>query len=125
MRNARPRARLTVYGRWLLVMRVERRGWTAAAAEAAGVSRETVYRWLRRFAAEGGVGLEDRSSTPLTNPKRLGRGAEARICQSLAHVCGLVIGMVVYPTPQGRPPSSGQQGAHRPRGLFVDARGPR
>ncbi|MGH7609927.1 MAG: IS481 family transposase [Candidatus Dormibacteria bacterium] len=82
MRNARPRVRLTVYGRWLLVMRVDGQGWTAAAAaEAAGVSRETVYRWLRRFEAEGGVGLEDRSSTPLRSPRRLGLGAEARICR--------------------------------------------
>ncbi|MHB1524400.1 MAG: leucine zipper domain-containing protein [Candidatus Dormibacteria bacterium] len=69
MRNARPRARLTEYGRWLLVQRVEREGWTlAATAEAAGVSRETVYRWLRRWEAEREAGLCDLSSRPRRSP---------------------------------------------------------
>ena len=82
MRNARPRARLTEYGRWLLVQRVEREGWTVAAtAEAAGVSRETVYRWLRRWEAERGKGLCDRSSRPQRSPRRLAAKAEARICR--------------------------------------------
>jgi transposase InsO family protein len=80
--NARPRARLTEYGRWLLVQRVEREGWTVAAtAEAAGVSRETVYRWLRRWEAERGKGLCDRSSRPQRSPRRLAAKAEARICR--------------------------------------------
>ena len=48
------RDRGTVYGRWLVVQRVEREGWTVAAtAEGAGVSRKTAYRWLRRWSAEG------------------------------------------------------------------------
>ena len=69
---SRPRARLTESGRWLLVQRVEREGWTVAAtAEAAGVSRETVYRWLRRWEAERGKGLCDRSSRPQRSPRRL------------------------------------------------------
>ena len=82
MRNARPRARLTEYGRWLLVHRVEREGWTVAAtAEAVGVSRETVYRWLRRWAAEREKGLADRSSRPQRSPRRLPARAEAKICR--------------------------------------------
>jgi len=82
MRNARPRARLTEYGRWLLVQRVEREGWTVAAtAEAAGASRETVYRWLRRWEEERGKGLCDRSSRPWRSPRRLPARAEARICR--------------------------------------------
>jgi transposase InsO family protein len=45
------------------------------AAEAAGVSRQTAYKWLRRAEAEGSKGLEDRSSRPrripVRTPKRL------------------------------------------------------
>jgi len=82
VRHVRPRPRLTVYGRWLVVQRVERQGWTVAGtAEAAGVSRETAYRWLRRWRAEGEAGLEDRSSRPHRSPRRLPARAEARICR--------------------------------------------
>ncbi len=35
-----------------------------AAAEAAGVTERTAYRWLRRFRSEGEAGLTDRSSAP-------------------------------------------------------------
>jgi hypothetical protein len=41
-------ARLNDFGRGLLITRVLEEGWTAAAAaEAAGVSRAMVYKWLR------------------------------------------------------------------------------
>ena len=74
------RSRLTPFGRRLLVDRVQTGGWTPAqAAEAAGVSRQTVYRWLRRFEAEGEAGLEDRSSRPRRCPARLPAEAENRI----------------------------------------------
>jgi transposase InsO family protein len=47
-------------------------GWSpAVAAEAAGVSRATVYKWLRRFRDEGPAGLEDRSSAPHRRPRAL------------------------------------------------------
>ena len=40
-------ARLTRFGRWLLVDRIEVLGWPVAhAAEAAGVSPQTAYEWL-------------------------------------------------------------------------------
>jgi transposase InsO family protein len=75
-------ARLTVYGRRLVVARVLEEGWTAAAvAEAAGVSRATVYKWLRRQQAEGAAGLEDRSSRPHRSPRQLTPRAELRIVQ--------------------------------------------
>jgi transposase InsO family protein len=65
-----------------VVQRVRREGWTVAAtAEAAGVSRETVYRWLRRWEAEQWQGLCDRSSRPWRSPRRLSAKAEARICR--------------------------------------------
>jgi len=73
-------ARLTQFGRALLVERVLAEGWTAAAtAEAAGVSRATVYKWLARFRAEGRAGLGDRSSCPAVSPRRLSASAEERI----------------------------------------------
>jgi transposase InsO family protein len=58
---------LTEFGRALLVARVLALGWSAAtAAEAAGVSRATAYKWVRRFLSEGPVGLRDRSCRPHT-----------------------------------------------------------
>jgi len=65
-------AKLNVFGRQLLVARVEQEGWTAArAAEAQGVSRATAYKWLRRYRDEGGDGLLDRSSRPHHSPRSL------------------------------------------------------
>ena len=73
-------ARLNKFGRRLLIQRVVVEGWTAAAAaEASGVSRATVYKWLHRHAEEGDAGLEDRSSRPLRSPRRLTPRVELRI----------------------------------------------
>ena len=73
-------ARLTPFGRRLLVDRVEQLGWPVAqAAEAAGVSRQTVYRWLRRWRNEGEAGLVDRTSRPHRCPTRLAAGTEELI----------------------------------------------
>ena len=48
------RARLTPFGRKLLVDRILELGWPVAqAAESVGVSRQTAYRWMRRFQEEG------------------------------------------------------------------------
>jgi transposase len=58
--------------RRLLVERVVDRDWSVtAAAEAAGVSERTVYRWLRRWRIEGVAGLLDRSSRPRRSPMRV------------------------------------------------------
>jgi len=66
---------LSFQARKLLVERVREDGWTVAeAAEAAGCSERTAYKWLARFAAEGEGGLEDRSSVPKTSPTRLAQG---------------------------------------------------
>lgn len=60
-----PNAKLTPAQRKLLVRRVRKESWTVTeAAEAAGVSRHTAHKWLRRFDAEGESGLGDRSSRP-------------------------------------------------------------
>ena len=63
-------ARLNVFGRQLLVNRIELAGWSVAkAAEAQGVSRTTAHKWLRRYRREGWPGLEDRSSRPRRSPR--------------------------------------------------------
>jgi transposase len=75
-------ARLTLMGRRILVERIEDSGWpVAVAAESMGVSRETAYRWLRRFRAGGICGLEDRSSRPERSPQRTPDDVEDRICE--------------------------------------------
>ena len=69
---AHRRAKLTVLGRQLLVDRITVEGMAVAhAADMLGVSRQTAWKWLRRFEAEGEAGLEDRSSRPHRSPRAL------------------------------------------------------
>src|SRR5215207_700008 len=66
------KAKLTVFGRQLLVERIEIEGWPIAhAAAMSGVSRQTATKWVRRYRAEGPDGLEDRSSRPRRSPRSL------------------------------------------------------
>lgn len=61
--NIHENARTTPASRALLVRRIQQHGWSARqAAEAAGISTRTAYKWLRRFDDEGVAGLRDRSS---------------------------------------------------------------
>jgi transposase len=63
--NNHKNARLTPHGRALLVRRVLEEGLRPGeAAQAMGVSRRTVYKWLHRFREEGPAGLQNRSSRP-------------------------------------------------------------
>ena len=80
-------SRLTPFGRRLLVDRISVWGWSvAAAAEAAGVSRQTAYKWLRRFDTEGEAGLVDRSSRPHRSPTRVPEVVEeAILADRVAH----------------------------------------
>jgi transposase InsO family protein len=58
-------APLSPIGRRRVVDRVVEQRWPVmAAAEAAGVTERTVYRWLARFRREGAAGLVDRRSVP-------------------------------------------------------------
>jgi transposase InsO family protein len=76
-------AKLTPFGRRLLVERILVEGWSPAiAAETLGVSRATAYKWLRRYRAEGLPGLEDRSARPLRVPRALSRRAVRRILRA-------------------------------------------
>jgi transposase InsO family protein len=67
-----PNAKTTPLGRELLVERVRRLGWSMQdAAQAAGISLRTGYRWLARERSEGRSGLRDRSSRPRRSPRRI------------------------------------------------------
>jgi transposase InsO family protein len=58
-------------GRLTMVMRVIDEAWSVAdAAEAAGVSERTCWKWLARYRAEGEPGLVDRSSAPASIPHK-------------------------------------------------------
>ena len=62
---AHANARLTEFGRLLLVQRITELGWPPAqAAQALGVSRATAYKWLGRYRTLGPAGLADRPSRP-------------------------------------------------------------
>jgi transposase InsO family protein len=75
------RAPLSPIGRRRVVDRVGQQGWSvAAAAEAAGVTERTVYRWLARFREHGQAGLVDRRPVPLRVPGRTPADRVAAIC---------------------------------------------
>lgn len=61
--NSHKNARLTFEGRKLLIERMALMG-LIPAAEAAGISRQTVRKWQRRFEEGGQDALRDRSSRP-------------------------------------------------------------
>jgi transposase InsO family protein len=73
-------AKLVPVARRLLVDRIRKQGWSATdAAAAAGVSRRTAYKWLKRFEEQGEAGLCDRSS----RPRRIARRLAARVVQQI------------------------------------------
>ncbi len=51
-------------------------------AESYGVMRKTIYKWLDRYAAEGAVGLADRSRAPHRSPQQLSEEMIAKIIQA-------------------------------------------
>jgi transposase InsO family protein len=78
--NVHQHARMTVHGRALLVSRIRREGWRVKdAAEAAGVSERSAYKWLARHRAGGERMLHDRSSAPARCRHRLPAGSVAAI----------------------------------------------
>lgn len=87
---AHRRAKLTLLGRRLLVDRILIDGMAVAhVADMAGVSRQTAWKWLRRFEAEGEAGLEDRTSRPRRSPRALsGEQVEAILAARHAHRFG-------------------------------------
>lgn len=77
--NVHENARLTPSGRAVMVSRIEDQGWPVRrAAQAAGVSRRTAYRWLARHRQGGERRLCDRSSAPRRCPWKV---APARVAE--------------------------------------------
>ena len=69
--NLHKNARLTPKGREILVRRMLKEGLRAEeAAQAAGVSVRTAYKWLARYRTQGLAGLQDRCSRPHRSPHR-------------------------------------------------------
>lgn len=78
--NSHKNARTTFAGRKLLIERIRTMG-LMPAAEAAGISRRTAGKWLRRFEAEGNTGLLDRTSRPHRTRSTIDVTLQARIEQ--------------------------------------------
>ena len=75
-----PNAKTTPFARQLLVHRARDLGWAMVdAAQAAGISVRTGYRWLARERTEGRAGLQDRSSRAHRIVGRTGRRRADRI----------------------------------------------
>lgn len=83
-------ARLTVYGRLLLVHRVRVDGRPVAhVAKELGVSRQCAHRWVARYDSGGEAGLYDRSSRPHSSPARTSTAAERRVLSARSRYrCG-------------------------------------
>jgi transposase InsO family protein len=72
-------ARTNLFARRLIVERVAA-GWPPAhVAEQLGVSRATVYKWLRRYAEGGDAALVDRPSRPVRMPARTPQRIEQKV----------------------------------------------
>lgn len=84
-------ARLNEFGRKLIAERVLAGHKPGEVAKQLGVSRQTVYKWVRRFQAEGEAGMPDRSSRPLNSPRQTSPKVAARIVRArLVHFAGPV-----------------------------------
>jgi transposase InsO family protein len=80
---AHSKGKLSPFGRTLIAQRVVELGWSVkATAEAAGVSRTTVYNWVKRYRAGGLDAMADRSSAPMRRPRALPRRDVERIVRA-------------------------------------------
>ena len=77
--NVHKNARLAPRGREILISRLERGEHPRDVATSMGVSASTVYKWRRRYRAEGFAGLLDRSSRPNASPKKTPDDVEAKV----------------------------------------------
>jgi transposase InsO family protein len=76
-----PNARLTLYGRRVLVERILAGYRVADVAAQLGCSRTCADKWLARYRAEGHPGLADRSSRPHHTPHRINAVLEQMVLQ--------------------------------------------
>ena len=78
--NAHKNARLTPFSRELMIERIRNQGWTVArAAEAAGVSERTAYKWLARYRGGGTAALHNARPVPRRLRHRLPQSQIASI----------------------------------------------
>ena len=80
-RRGAPRPRLSPHSRLVMVERVQAGQSKTAVAAQMGCSRQTVDKWVGRYAAEGAAGLEDRSSRPHASPSKTPERVEKKICR--------------------------------------------
>ena len=80
-RRGAPRPRLSPHSRLVMVERVQAGQSKTAVAAQMGCSRQTVDKWVGRYAAEGAAGLEDRSSRPHASPAKTPERVEKKICR--------------------------------------------
>jgi transposase InsO family protein/transposase-like protein len=93
-------ARTNEFARLLIAQRVLAGHKPGEVAKQLGVSRQTVYKWVRRYQAEGTAGLADRSSRPCSSPRRTSEKVTARITAArVKHFAGPVAlsGMLKIP----------------------------
>lgn len=72
-------ARINEYGRSLAVQRYRGGHKVRDIAGQLGISRTTVYKWIRRFEQEGSAGLADRSSRPHSSPRQVPLDVELKV----------------------------------------------
>jgi transposase len=88
---AHANARTTLYARKLIVARVLAGHRPGEVAKQLGVSRQTVYKWVRRWRSEGEAGLADRSSRPHSMPRTTAPETTERILAArVEHHAGAV-----------------------------------
>ncbi len=77
--NVHQNDRLTPRGREVLISRLKRGEHPQDVGTAMGVSASTVYKWRRRYHAEGLAGLLDRSSRPNASPNKTPDDVETKV----------------------------------------------
>jgi transposase InsO family protein len=88
---AHANARTTLYARKLIVDRVLAGHRPGEVAKQLGISRQTVYKWMRRWRTEGWAGLLDRSSRPHRMPRKTApETAAAIVAARIEHHAGPV-----------------------------------
>jgi transposase-like protein len=78
-------APLTPEGRLRLCQLIEDDWTVTAAAELMRISRQTAYKWWRRYQESGEVGLVDRSSRPRRCPTKTPAKVERRLVLRRRH----------------------------------------
>ena len=94
-------------GRLGMVLRVIEEGEPVAqVARGMGMSRQCVFKWVRRYRKEGQAGLEDRSSRPHCSPMRTNPAVEERVLRA-RRVLQAPMRKIAAPPPYRTPRNSG------------------